>query len=566
VAGAQVWIEGTGWAGTGESVGGGGTTLTVVMPNVGSSTGALRVTVENPDGQSDTNQGGYLFEGPLPTVTGVSPSSGSVGGGTFVTVTGTNFIPGATVEFGANKATKVTVNGFPGTTLTCYTPAGAGTGSVTVRVTNDDLRAGQQSNAFTYAAGPAITAVSPASGPIAGGTTVTLTGTGFAGGDTVRFGATAATSVTIVSATQITCVTPGSTVFGPADVRVTPSSGPYTTKTGAYLYRNGVDAQTAVFAWDTSTGIDCTRRWYVNLNEAATLKDLQNRGLQSWGTAGDSTRPPAALPLVDQYALDWMRAYVLTTSSIIYGRNPDGSKVSGKSINITFSGLQPTAGQPAPFQCGPNDYSVISCGGCNGSAGFVPSQTGTGCNGGVIGTAPYDDPSGANPCNANAEHVSNNIYHACTGCGTGLGIFAANIGNAWGQSLSPRLSGTDQQYLDGTVNAGSRYNQIHDFMKQFARRIAFVACHEMGHSLGLSADGTVGPCPQSSGQCGATPAHNQCCGGNLMAPTLSLGATASDYSRGMSGNPDPGNPAKASSCGNPVTSWQVLQSYLGVSP
>jgi hypothetical protein len=565
-SGASVFVSNRFTPGGSVSVNGAGTQLTVVMPNVGASTGALRISVENPNGLMDFTRG-YLFEGPLPTVSGVNAASGGVGGGTFVTVSGTNFIPGATVEFNGVKATRVTVNGFPGSTLTCYTPPAAATGAVTVKVTNDDNRAGQQASGFTYNAGPVITSVAPTSGNVAGGTAVTLTGTGFATGDTVDFGGTVATSIVVVNATTITCVTPGGP-YGPAHVRVTPSTGPTARLIDAYTYRNGVNAQTAPYVWDTSAGIDCTRRWYVNLNEAATLKDFQNRSLQSWGTPGDNTRPPANLPLVDQYVLDWMRAYVLRACNVIYGRNTDGTKVSGKSINITFTGLRPTGGTAAPWVCGPNDYSVISCGGCNGGTGFKASQSGGGCSGGVIGTAPYDNGGGSTPCNSTAEHVSNNVYHNCTGCGSGLGIFAANILNAWGQSLSPRISASDQQYLDGTVNGGTRYLQLHDFMQQAARRIAFVACHEMGHSLGLAADGIVGACNRSSGQCGATAAHTSCCGGNLMAPSISLSASIqmTEYFRGFGGNPDPGNPAKAASCGNPTTSWAVLQSYLGTSP
>ncbi len=47
--------------------------------------------------------------GPLPTVTSVSPSSGSTAGGTAVTITGTNFVAGATVTFGGAAATNVVV-------------------------------------------------------------------------------------------------------------------------------------------------------------------------------------------------------------------------------------------------------------------------------------------------------------------------------------------------------------------------------------------------------------------------------------------------------------------------
>ncbi len=71
---------------------------------------------------------------------------------------------------------------------------------------------------------PTLTAISPASGPATGGTSVTITGTGFlAGGATVAFGASAATNVVVVSDTQITATAPAGS--GTANVTVTTSAG-----------------------------------------------------------------------------------------------------------------------------------------------------------------------------------------------------------------------------------------------------------------------------------------------------------------------------------------------------
>ena len=64
------------------------------------------------------------------------------------------------------------------------------------------------SDQFTYVAVPTVSGVSPNTGSTAGGTSVTITGTGFISGATVAFGSTAASSVTIISATQITATSP----------------------------------------------------------------------------------------------------------------------------------------------------------------------------------------------------------------------------------------------------------------------------------------------------------------------------------------------------------------------
>jgi hypothetical protein len=76
---------------------------------------------------------------------------------------------------------------------------------------------------------PAITKLKPKSGHAAGGTTVTITGTGFAAGAVVRFGATASSEVTVSSATSITAVSPPGAI-GRVDVTVTTAGG--TSPTG----------------------------------------------------------------------------------------------------------------------------------------------------------------------------------------------------------------------------------------------------------------------------------------------------------------------------------------------
>ena len=57
---------------------------------------------------------------------------------------------------------------------------------------------------------PTVTSISPTSGPTAGGSTVTITGTGFTGATKVVFGLVAATCFT-VAATTITAVSPAET-------------------------------------------------------------------------------------------------------------------------------------------------------------------------------------------------------------------------------------------------------------------------------------------------------------------------------------------------------------------
>ena len=80
-----------------------------------------------------------------------------------------------------------------------------------------------------------ITGVSPAFGPEAGGTVVTLTGTGLVAGDTtVKVGGNAATDITVTNATTMTFKTPAGSA-GTVDITVTTSAGT-ATLAGAFTY------------------------------------------------------------------------------------------------------------------------------------------------------------------------------------------------------------------------------------------------------------------------------------------------------------------------------------------
>ncbi len=154
-------------------------------------------------------------------MTSVSPNSGTTAGGTAVTLTGTNFVTGATVTFGGTAATNVVV--VSSTSITATTPAHAA-GAVTVAVTNPGGLNGSLANGFTYIGTPTVTSVSPNNGPTGGGTAVTITGTNFATGATVTFGSAAATNVAVVSSTSITATTPAGSA-GAVTVTVTNPGG-----------------------------------------------------------------------------------------------------------------------------------------------------------------------------------------------------------------------------------------------------------------------------------------------------------------------------------------------------
>lgn len=84
-----------------------------------------------------------------PVVTQSNPAAVSNGGGAMITLTGQNFVQGATVTIGGVAATNVVV--VNGTTITLTAPAKSATcGAVAVVVTNPDGKTGSASNILRY--------------------------------------------------------------------------------------------------------------------------------------------------------------------------------------------------------------------------------------------------------------------------------------------------------------------------------------------------------------------------------------------------------------------------------
>jgi hypothetical protein len=169
-----------------------------------------------------------------PTITTLTPIKGPAAGGTTVKITGTNLTTVAGVKFGTNAATTLTAKTASKGTITVKDPAGTA-GSVPVSVTTTYGGTGTKTNAFTYIAGPAITNITPVKGPLAGGTRVTIKGTHFTTITGVKFGTSAATTLTTKTAGQVTVKDPKGTA-GPVAVSVTTAFGGTGTKTGGFTY------------------------------------------------------------------------------------------------------------------------------------------------------------------------------------------------------------------------------------------------------------------------------------------------------------------------------------------
>jgi hypothetical protein len=147
----------------------------------------------------------FLYGGGL-VVTGVSPASGPTAGGTAVTITGAGFLGAVAVTFGSSPSTSVFVQS-DNQLLAIAPPHSSGTVDVVVW-TAILSSAPTTADLFTYTSGLVVTGVSPSAGPASGGTTVTVSGTGFLGANSVIFGGISGTNMTVLSDSQLRVITP----------------------------------------------------------------------------------------------------------------------------------------------------------------------------------------------------------------------------------------------------------------------------------------------------------------------------------------------------------------------
>lgn len=120
------------------------------------------VTVTNASGTSATNSNDLYEYLDVPVVTSINPTTGPTGGGTPVTITGSNFTGATEADFALNAATGFNV--VNDTTITCFAPPGS-VSTVDVTVVNAAgtslTSAGDQ---FTYFPGPPVVQAQPSGG------------------------------------------------------------------------------------------------------------------------------------------------------------------------------------------------------------------------------------------------------------------------------------------------------------------------------------------------------------------------------------------------------------------
>ncbi|XP_069815730.1 fibrocystin-L-like [Dendropsophus ebraccatus] len=109
-------------------------------------------------------------------VSSITPTSGSLAGGTLVTIYGSGFSNNSTVELGGKKCSVVFANL---TAINCITPAGAAGSADVVIFANGFSKTLPNVFSFTSSLVPTITGINPNTSSVLGNITLTISGSGF---------------------------------------------------------------------------------------------------------------------------------------------------------------------------------------------------------------------------------------------------------------------------------------------------------------------------------------------------------------------------------------------------
>jgi Listeria-Bacteroides repeat domain (List_Bact_rpt)/IPT/TIG domain len=231
------------------------TSGTVTFDGVGACQIDASVPASGNYAEASSSQTVNVGPSPKPKITTVSPDTGPLTGGTPIIIRGSGFVAqdqvvmakGQSPGGGAISATQVTA--VSPTEITAVTGTGVRAGSLNVFVVGPGKGPSRAviGDRFTYQGPPKVAAVSPATGPLSGGTRIIIRGSGFvaqdqvvmARGESPRADAIAATPVKVVSPTEITAVTGAAARAGTYNVFVVgPGDEPSTAVTGdRFTYR-----------------------------------------------------------------------------------------------------------------------------------------------------------------------------------------------------------------------------------------------------------------------------------------------------------------------------------------
>lgn len=305
-----------------------------------------------------------------PAITSISPTSGSTAGGTTVTITGTDLSGVNAVTFGGTAATNVSV--VNDTTITCDTPAGSA-GMVDV-VVSDGTNMDTLMNGYTFVVPtPDITSIAPMSGTESGGTAVTITGTELSGVTSVTFDGTAATDISVVDDTTITCTTPAGS--GTVDVAVSDGTNG-DTLAGGYMYTtptpviSSISPMTGTESGGTTvtiTGIDLSGVTSVTFDgtESTNVSVVDATTITCTTPAGTGTVDVVISDGTDMDTLAGAYTYTAPAPALVSISPAMGGVSGGTSVTLTGTDLDlvtsVTIGGTAATNLNIVDATTLTC-------------------------------------------------------------------------------------------------------------------------------------------------------------------------------------------------------------
>jgi IPT/TIG domain len=219
-------------------------TLTVTAPALCS--GTYDVTVSTPVGTSaQSSSDRFAVRAAQPTITSITPSTGSSATTTTVTVTGTNLVCAGSAKVVQPSLRQLSAAvladpmhpNTPQQVQVAIPPQPHGTTGDLVITTAGGDSLTVPGDIFRWVASPPqLTTVTPSTGPARGGEAVVLRGLGMSFATSVLFGGTPSPSVTVNSDPQVTAIAPAG--CGSVPVTVTTSAG--VSLSATFTYVNGV--------------------------------------------------------------------------------------------------------------------------------------------------------------------------------------------------------------------------------------------------------------------------------------------------------------------------------------
>ena len=232
---------------------------------------------------------------------------------------------------------------------------------------------------------PAVTAVSPSSGPLAGGTTVTITGSSFEGVSAVHFGASAATSFSVESPDTISAVAPAG-ALGTVDVTVTavagtsptgvadrfsylppPSVAKLSVKSGAGVGRTSVTITGSNLEDATSVSFGANAATGFTVESATSITAVAPSGSGTVNVTVTTPGGSSAASKHDEFG------YIPAVTAITPGNGP---AVGGTGVAITGSGFAPGVGATG-FKFGSKKASNVECASSTSCTATTPKGAGT---------------------------------------------------------------------------------------------------------------------------------------------------------------------------------------------